>query len=78
MRRHLLGLVILTLDLSLLLGYNSNHRRPLAPLAPLAPLTQTLRKLMTAYFHHYRAGYLVGLHTYCVLVTKDYNLYPSL
>ena len=72
MRRHLLGLVILTLDLSLLLGYNSNHRRP------LAPLTQTLRKLMTAYFHHYRAGYLVGLHTYCVLVTKDYNLYPSL
>ena len=54
MRRHILGLLVLTLDLSLLLGYKSHHRRP---------LVQTLRNFMRAYFHHYRAGYLVGLQT---------------
>ena len=32
------------------LSYRLNHRRPLA---------DTLRQVMTAYFHHYRAGYLV-------------------
>ena len=53
-RSYLLALLILAVDLSLLHSYKSNHRRPLA---------QTLRKFMTAYFHHYRAGYLVGLQT---------------
>ena len=32
------------------MSYKPNHRRPLA---------QTLRQVMTAYFQHYRAGYLV-------------------
>ena len=53
MRPHILSLLLLAVDISQLHSYKSNHRRPLA---------QTLRKFMTAYFHHYRAGYLVGLH----------------
>ena len=68
MRRHILGLLVLTLDLSLLLGYKSHHRRP---------LVQTLRNFMTAYFQHYRAGYLVGLQTvvcHCVLVAVQRRL----
>ena len=58
MRPHILSLLLLAVDISQLQSYKSNHRRPLA---------QTLRKFMTAYFHHYRAGYLVGLqtNTYC-------------
>ena len=54
MRRHILSLLLLAVSTSLLHSYRSNHRRPLA---------QTLRKFMTAYLRHYRAGYLVGLQT---------------
>ena len=45
---HLLRYYLLSLAV---LGYRPNHRRP---------LRNTLRRFMTAYFQHYRAGYLVG------------------